>query len=59
MVTPANMANIYTGLKDDAKPTEGIYNGSWFLEMDTARVFVFDEENVKWWPLDGQEDEGE
>lgn len=39
----------YRGLSTDEKP--GIAqcrNGSVFLEMDTGRVFVFDEQNEAW-----------
>lgn len=38
----------YTGLSTDAKPTTGVFNGSTFLEMDTAKVFIFDATNLQW-----------
>ena len=38
----------YCGLHDDSKPTEGISNGSCFLEMDTGNIFFFDAANSTW-----------
>ena len=35
-------------LSTDTKPTEGIVNGSTLLEMDTGKVYMFDEENKEW-----------
>ena len=45
--------NIYElyGLSSDEKPTTDIGNGSLFLEMDTACVFIFDAENKVWLQL--------
>ena len=37
-----------TGLSTDEKPIDGIYNTSTFYEMDTHKVFMFDEENKRW-----------
>lgn len=36
------------GLSTDTKPIDGINNGSSFYEMDTKKVFLFDEQNQKW-----------
>lgn len=40
------------GLSTDEKPTKWfdspIGNGSVFLEIDTGKVFIFDEENQEW-----------
>ena len=36
------------GLSTDSKPTEGIANGSMYLEMDTKKVYLFDEANATW-----------
>lgn len=36
------------GLSSDKKPVEKIPNGSVFFEMDTGKVFMFDEKNKKW-----------
>ena len=40
------------GLSGDTKPTEinskGIPNGTIFLEIDTGKMFLFDQENSLW-----------
>lgn len=33
---------------DDPKPTEGVGNGSAFIEMDTSKVYFYDAENEEW-----------
>ena len=38
----------YRGLSTDAKPVEKAGNGSVFIEMDTGKVYIFDEENLIW-----------
>lgn len=38
----------YYGLSTDSKPTEGVANGSAFVEMDTSKLYFFDLENVTW-----------
>lgn len=38
----------YRGLSTDIKPTKRVGNGSIFIEMDTGKVYIFDEENIKW-----------
>ena len=40
------------GLSSDVKPTPSeMYNGSTFVEMDTRKVWMYDGENQKWWPM--------
>lgn len=44
------------GLSTDTKPTEKfentpIINGSAFLEMDTGEIYLYDEENAKWYKM--------
>lgn len=41
----------FHGLSTDTKPTEYVGNGSVFLEMDTSKVFCFDEESKVWLEL--------
>ena len=36
------------GLSTDTKPTEGIENGSIFIEIDTGKFFMYDGENQQW-----------
>ena len=48
MVTVNNLIDEYDGLKDDDKPTQGVRNGSVFVEMDTGLVYLFDEQNATW-----------
>ena len=54
MITPAGSSDttMYSqrlrGLSTDTKPTEGIPNGSSFLEMDTGNVYMWDDENKQW-----------
>ena len=38
----------YYGNSGDAKPTDGVHNGECFLELDTGKVFVFDETAKSW-----------
>ena len=39
----------YFGLSTDTpKPTEGVGNGSAFIEMDTSKVYFFDVDNGTW-----------
>lgn len=35
-------------LSTDTKPTTGIANGSILIEMDTQKIFMFDETNSTW-----------
>ena len=58
MVTPINtiqsidgvscVTSTYFGLRDDSKPTEGVGNGSAYIEMDTSTIWFFDAENSAW-----------
>ena len=38
----------YDGLSTDPKPTTNIPNGSRFLEVDTGKVYMFDQTNLTW-----------
>lgn len=38
-------------LSTDEKPTEGIFNGSSCIEMDTGTGYMFDAENGEWHEL--------
>lgn len=43
----------FSGLSSDVKPTHefdgmGIRNGSTFLELDTMKVSMYDEQNERW-----------
>ena len=42
------IAADHTFRSDDVKPTEGIHNGEPGLELDTGKVFVFDETAKSW-----------
>lgn len=35
-------------LSTDVKPTTGILNGSVLIEMDTSKVYFYDEANSQW-----------
>lgn len=38
----------YYGISSDTKPIEGVKNADIFYEMDTGKVFMFDQENNEW-----------
>lgn len=38
----------YYGKSTDTKPVEGVKNADVFYEMDTKKVFLFDEERGVW-----------
>ena len=38
----------FYGKSGDVKPTEGVKNADIFYEMDTKKVYLFDEENGSW-----------
>lgn len=38
----------YAGLSTDTKPTEGLVTGSTFVEVDTGKVYLFDEVTSTW-----------
>lgn len=48
MVTVANLVDEFVGLSTDTKPTENVRNGSTFVEMDTKKLYAYDEENAEW-----------
>ena len=48
MVSNTNMARHYRGLADDTKPTDGIPNGSDFLEIDTGKTWYYDADSGEW-----------
>lgn len=41
------MANLF-GTSSDSKPTTGYVNGSTFLEVDTGKIFLFNEAASIW-----------
>lgn len=41
------------GLSTDTKPTENIITGSLFLEVDTGKVYAFDEVGGTWNQIGG------
>ena len=45
----ACVVSTYSGLSTDTpKPTEGVANGSVFIEMDTSKLYFFDAANATW-----------
>lgn len=40
--------NFYEGISTDTKPVGKGLNGSIFYEMDTGKVYMFDEDNSLW-----------
>ena len=53
MITPVNERCLdLRGLSTDTKPLKKDYkllgNGSTFLEMDTAQLWMYDEQNDRW-----------
>ena len=46
MITTINEKTYeFRGLSTDEKPVERVGNGSVFIEIDTGKVFIFDEQN--------------
>ena len=45
---PGKTSLTITGLSTDTKPTVGVQNGSAFIEMDTSKLYFYDEENQTW-----------
>ena len=45
-------ADVFYGVGDclstDAKPTTGVYNGSFLLEMDTSKTYRFNADSGQW-----------
>ena len=50
MITAINERTVeFRGLSTDEKPiNDVISNGSVFFEMDTCKVYVFDQANMMW-----------
>lgn len=45
----ACVVSTYFGLSTDTqKPTEGVANGSAFIEMDTGKLYFYDLDNATW-----------
>lgn len=49
MITFTNLHTVGYCMKADTKPTTGVQNGDKILEMDTGKVFIFDEEGAAWY----------
>ena len=43
---------------DDDKPTTGLANGSMCIEVDTGKLFLFDEDEEEWVEFGGSSDGG-
>jgi hypothetical protein len=41
----------YAGLSTDTKPTTGLITGSQFIEVDTGKIYFFNEVNNTWIPF--------
>lgn len=41
------IANLY-GTSEDTKPTAGYANGATFLEVDTGKIYLFNEDSSEW-----------
>lgn len=41
-------------LAADTKPTDGVANGSTLIEMDTGKVYMFDEAGEEWLEYGGE-----
>ena len=39
---------VYYGLSGDEKPAEGVHNADIFYEMDTQKIYLYDESNTRW-----------
>ena len=44
------IANLF-GTSEDTKPTDGYANGTIFMEVDTGKIFLFDEDASAWTQL--------
>ena len=49
---------IIPWLSTKEKPVDGIHNGTFLIEMDTATTYIFDAENRIWYPFGGQGSSG-
>lgn len=53
----ACVISTYFGLStDSSKPTDGVGNGSAFVEMDTSKIYFFDSDSQTWleWGAEAQ-----
>lgn len=50
--TPKHYVEI-AGDSNDSKPTTGIIGGSLFMETDTGKVYIFDENTSTWTEFPG------
>ena len=48
MVTVLNQVTHYAGLSKDNKPTSGVRNGDDFREIDTGKMWYYDEAGTSW-----------
>ena len=48
VLTPDKLFCRFAGNSSDSKPTAGIVTGSSFLEVDTAKEYLFDEDSQAW-----------
>lgn len=47
-LSPMGSAVVVAGLSTDSKPTDGIANGSMFVEMDTGKIYLYDADGATW-----------
>ena len=45
---PVSGSATYFGLSTDSKPTDGVSNGSCFLEMNTGKIYFYDADGAQW-----------
>ena len=48
MVTTIPNNQDMCGLSTDTKPTTGVPNGAVFIEMDTKKMYAYDEASGQW-----------
>lgn len=48
MSTPETILAEIVGLSTDSKPTAGIANGSIFIEMNTGKIYFYNEAGSAW-----------
>ncbi len=46
--TSGGQTNAYYGKSSDTKPTADVPNASFFYEMDTGDIYMFDEDSHLW-----------
>lgn len=44
----------YYGLSTDTKPTQFIQNGAAFIEIDSSKLYFFDQDNASWEEWSGE-----